>query len=329
VFEGLVAVNNGLGSGIFAAREYFFVPDGEAPKRWLAPPLFLSDNLSGRPETAKQAPAEITFTKVPEFLLDVTLPVPPFIYVVTEDLNRSIVGPLTIEGNPVIVIGSDRYILELDTAPPAVIGFDGSGGLASFNNASLAASRGSAQLLDAGADASAQVSWGRWAGPGSTIVSPPDGTGVRNDGGNLHYIYGTAATALPTSGVFQYSFVGGTSPTDSTNGAAGRLISGGSVNVDFGAAQVALSGLSVGFGSATYTLAGSTSFNGSGLFSTSPGGAGATCTGVGCKPLIAGNFAGFLSGPGGAGLGLDYFFNVPGGVIEGVAGYRKCPNGKC
>ena len=47
--------------------------------------------------------------------------------------------------------------------------------------------------------------------------------------------------------------------------------------------------------------------------------------GSSCQPLIAGNFAGFFAGPGGAGIGLDYYFNYRGGgVIEGVSGYRRC-----
>ena len=53
-------------------------------------------------------------------------------------------------------------------------------------------------------------------------------------------------------------------------------------------------------------------------------GAAASCAGGGCQPIVAGNFAGFLSGPGAAGMGLDYFFNTRTGVIEGVVGYRRC-----
>jgi hypothetical protein len=108
------------------------------------------------------------------------------------------------------------------------------------------------------------------------------------------------------------------------------LISGGTINVNFTTAQLALTGLAVGFGSATYTLMGSTSII-NGQFSTAPVGATAGCTGGGCQSLIAGNFAGFLAGPGAAGIGLDYYFNTRiGSVIEGVAGYRKCATpGKC
>jgi hypothetical protein len=134
---------------------------------------------------------------------------------------------------------------------------------------------------------------------------------------------------MPTSGQVSYAPIGGTRPTDST-GAVGTLISGGTINVNFTTAQLALTGLAVGFGNATYTMAGSTSIL-NGQFSTAPVGASVGCTGGGCQSLIAGNFAGFLAGPGAAGIGLDYYFNTRNGsVIEGVAAYRKCASpGRC
>jgi hypothetical protein len=153
---------------------------------------------------------------------------------------------------------------------------------------------------------------------------------VHNDGGNLHYIYGNTATALPTSGQVSYAAVGGTRPTDSGTGAVGTLISGGTINVNFTTAQLALSGLTVGFSNANYTLNGSASII-NGLFSTASGSGGvASCTGASCQALIAGNFAGFFAGPGGQGIGMDYYFNTrTGSVIEGVAGYHQCPAGHC
>ena len=67
-----------------------------------------------------------------------------------------------------------------------------------------------------------------------------------------------------------------------------------------------------------------------GTFTTSGIGVAGACGGAGCQPLIASNFTGFFAGPGGAGIGLDYYFNTrTGGVIEGVAGYRQCIAGKC
>jgi hypothetical protein len=68
-----------------------------------------------------------------------------------------------------------------------------------------------------------------------------------------------------------------------------------------------------------------------GQFSTGGlGGAATACAGGGCQPLIAGNFTGFFAGPGGSGIGLDYYFNTRGGnVIEGVVGYHKCGPSGC
>jgi len=329
VFEGRVAVTNAFGQGEFGAREFFVVPDGEAPRALVAPPLFLADRLEGRTVVARQAPAELAFPKVPAFAQDMPLPVPPFTYVANEDLRLVQPGQ---GGDVAIVVGSDRYTLELDRTPHAVLSRNGAGALTGLANGSLAASLGSAQLVDTGSDAAggAAINWGRWNGPGSSIVQQvAGGDSVSNAGGNLHYVYGNVATDLPRSGQVFYTPAGGTRPTDSITGTTGTLVSAGSVAVDFTAARLSLTGLNVSFPNASYAMSGSANLIG-GLFSTSPLGAAASCTGAGCRPLQAGNFAGFLAGPGGAGVGLDYFFNVPGGVIEGVAGYRKCPPGpKC
>src|SRR4030095_5085624 len=132
------------------------------------------------------------------------------------------------------------------------------------------------------------------------------------------------APTRPSSGQVSYSAVGGTRPTDSLTGAVGTLLSGGKINVDFTAANLSLTGLTVGFNNATYTMSGSTNFQ-NGLFSTSGIGATFACTGAACQPLIAGNYVVSSAGPGGAGIGLDYFFNYRGGgVIEGASGYRRC-----
>jgi len=146
---------------------------------------------------------------------------------------------------------------------------------------------------------------------------------VHNDGGNLHYIHGVVATDLPTAGIVEYAPVGGTRPTDSATGEVGNLLSGGRVAVNFTTAQVSLNNLQVGFTNAVYSLSGTASLLGP-LFSTGGVGATASCAGGGCQPIVAGNFAGFLSGPGAAGMGLDYYFNTRIGTIEGVVGYRRC-----
>jgi len=326
VYEGRIAVANGFGANEYGADELFYVADGEAPLRWLAPPLFLSDKLKPR-TSGKAQTGDLNFTKVPENEVKPAVPDPGFTYVVTEDLNR-----LALAEGRTVLVGSDRDTLELDrtTDPKLQLTIDPAGRLTGFENASLTASLGTASIVDSGRDDSpAGLNWGRWQGSGSTIAQRLGDEIVHNDGGNLHYIYGTTASALPTSGQVQYAAIGGTRPTDSGTGQAGTLVSGGTISVNFTTAQLALSGLAIGFPNASYSMAGSANIA-NGTFATSGIGATGACAGAGCQPLIASNFTGFFAGPGGAGIGLDYYFNTrTGSVIEGVAGYRQCPGGKC
>ena len=323
VFEGRVSVNARGITDEYGEREYFFVPDDEAPQRLLAPPVFLANALSGRP-IGGAAATDVNFKGVPPVAIDPSLPLPAFVYQATEDLNN---GQAFVPTQLTAAVGSDRYTIELgSTQAGAAIALDPTGRMTSFVNANLNANVGSAAILDTGFDlAAGGINWGRWQGPGSTIVQKlPNGETVTNNGGNLHYIYGATATNLPTSGQVSYAPIGGTRPTDSITGAVGTLISGGKINVDFTAANLSLTGLTVGFNNATYTLSGSSSIQ-NGLFATSGIGGTFACSGSSCQPLIAGNFVGFFAGPGGAGIGLDYYFNYRGGgVIEGVSGYRRC-----
>ena len=324
VFEGRVAVSARGISDEYGEREFFFVADDEAPQRLIGPPLFLADRVTGRSAGDRAVTTDLAFMSVPPFAIDPSPPLPPYVFQATEDLAH---GPVFIPDNLTAAVGSDRYTIELgSTGSGTAIGINQAGQMTSFVNGSLNANVGTAAIVDTGSNAAAgAISWGRWEGPGSTIVQQiGNGQTVTNNGGNLHYIFGATATNLPTTGQVSYAPVGGTRPTDSITGAVGTLISGGKINVDFTAANLALTGLTVGFNNATYTLGGSTSIR-NGLFSTSGPGGTFGCTGAGCQPLIAGNFVGFFAGPGGVGLGLDYFFNYRGGgVIEGVSGYRRC-----
>jgi hypothetical protein len=329
VYEGRIAVANVFGTDEFGTDEFFFVPDGEAPQRFLAPPTFLSDKLKPQGIASKAAPGDMPVANPLGGDLPAG-PLVPFTYLATEDLNLienpAVTGPLAV------VVGSDVDTLDLDatTNPALHLTLDSNGRLTGFINGDLSAQLGTATLVDSGRDNSADgLTWGRWQGPGSTIAQTLGNIIVHNDGGNLHYIYGAVATALPGSGQVQYGLIGGTRPTDSGTGQVGSLVSGGTVGVNFTTAQLALNGLEAGFGSAVYTLGGTTHIV-NGEFSTGGSGAVAGCSGAGCQPLVAGNFVGFLAGPGGIGIGLDYYFNTrTGSVIEGVAAYRQCPGGKC
>ena len=109
VYEGRVVVANGFGSGEYGADEFFYVPDGQAPLRWLGPPDFLSDKLERRTRVARTAPTELRFAKVPETAPPPALPQPAFAFMATEDLGSGL-----SRGGKTIVVGSDRYTLELD-----------------------------------------------------------------------------------------------------------------------------------------------------------------------------------------------------------------------
>ncbi|HZI82980.1 MAG TPA: FecR domain-containing protein [Casimicrobiaceae bacterium] len=327
VYEGRIAVANAFGGDEFGVDELFYVPDGEAPIHWLVPPLFLSDKLKPRTSSAKAESGAAGFAKVPENEVNAAVPAPPFTYVATEDLNR-----FALTTGATILVGSDRDTLELDRSgdPSLRITVDAEERLTGFENATLVAALGAAAVVDAGRDDSPSgLNWGRWQGNGSTIAQRLGNDVVHNDGGNLHYIYGATATSLPGSGQVQYAAIGGTRPTDSGTGQAGTFLSGGTISVNFTSAQLALSGLAVGFPGATYTMGGTANIA-NGAFTTTGIGATGSCSGAGCQPLVASNFTGFFAGPGGAGIGLDYYFNTrTGGVIEGVAGYKQCPGGKC
>lgn len=323
VFDGSLIVTASSSTTTFGQREFFVVPDGGTPRRLIAPPPFLSRTIPDRPLSGAN---EVAFRNVPEFPLARATTLFDTVrdpYQSTEDasLGRPIALPI------VGIVGSDGVAREFITDVTSDrLRIDTLGRLVGVETRGLSASLGTANLVDAGSAVAgdANLTWGRWTGAGSTITqTQPDGSVVSNDGGNLHYVYGIVANDLPTAGVVEYTLVGGTQPTDSGTGNTGSLISGGRVAVNFNIAQVSVVGLEVGFTNATYTMSGTASLVGP-LFSTGGTGATGTCAGAACQPITAANFAGFLAGPGAAGLGLDYLFTTRAGVIEGAAGYRRC-----
>jgi hypothetical protein len=323
VFDGSMIVTARATTSTFGQREFFVVPDGGTPRRLIAPPRFLAGVVPDKPLADAH---NVAFRKVPELPLSRSTTLFDTVrdpYQATEDesLGRPVALPI------VGVVGSDDVAREfVNDVTSDRLRIDSLGQLTGVDTRGLSASLGTASLADTGSAVSggANLNWGRWTGPGSTITQTlPDGSVVSNDGGNLHYVYGIAAKDIPTAGVVEYALVGGTQPTDSGTGSVGALVSGGRVAVNFNIAQVSLVGLQVGFTDATYTMSGTASLAGP-LFSTGGTGATGTCAGAACQPIAAANFAGFLAGPGAAGLGLDYYFNTRTGVIEGAAGYRRC-----
>lgn len=73
------------------------------------------------------------------------------------------------------------------------------------------------------------ANWGRFQESDSYVY--PGGT--ISESGIEHWVLGPAVTAMPTSGTFTFSHVGGTQPTDQ-NGNVGTLTSGGAWTINFG-----------------------------------------------------------------------------------------------
>jgi hypothetical protein len=84
---------------------------------------------------------------------------------------------------------------------------------------------GSATLRDVGANAGAELQWGRWAGGVATRTNTSGAANLDLGNRSLHYILGPPSDlqlALPISGSATYTLAGGTNPTD-TLGNTGTL----------------------------------------------------------------------------------------------------------
>jgi hypothetical protein len=102
-----------------------------------------------------------------------------------------------------------------------------------YGPTSSTVSKGAA--VEVGTDSAANLTWGRALVHGTDVDMYGPETWKEWD----HFVIGDPVTALPTSGNFLYSWIGGTSPTDSKL-VAGTLTSGGSINVSFGASSIGM-----------------------------------------------------------------------------------------
>jgi len=355
VYEGRVAVAARGEQAEYGAREYFFVPDNDVPQRLLTPPEFMLTRINaptlrqnvaalrvGQPPASTSAPAGVRGAVGTPATTDAS---GQSIYQSTEDRSQPVLPPPppppqqpptpppppipppvppptppTFAGTIGAMVGGGTFV-DASSTPGLVVTLNASSAVTSITSQGFNASLGTAALADVGQDlAAGNLNWGRWAGPGSTIIA-----GQTNLSGQpLHYIYGAAATNLPTSGQVTYNPVGGTLPTQSVNGQTGTLISGGVVLIDFGQAFAQLTGLQVGFTNATYTMSGGASLLPGGRFSTNQANVG--CIGNACATSPTGGFDGFLVGNTGTGVGLGYNINASVGLpnfIRGVVGYRR------
>lgn len=89
-------------------------------------------------------------------------------------------------------------------------------------------------VADTGLNSVANLSWGRY----TVSYTDRDVDYLKEDNGVIHFMAGDPVTNMPSSGVYTFSHIGGTRPTDHL-GNVGTLNSGGSWTVDFGSQTIA------------------------------------------------------------------------------------------
>jgi hypothetical protein len=194
------------------------------------------------------------------------------------------------------------------------------GKLESINSSS----RGTATDHETGSVAGV-IGWTRWADGtttgNQTYVLPVNG------GGSV--IWGSPATAVPTSGTANYTMIGSTAPTNNTSTAPGTVRSA-AMAVSFTDRKVGIT-TTVGFAGNDYILASaggltapSIILDSSNSFITAAG----TVSGGTCTSACTSKFSGFLAGAGASHAGAAYVFNnTPTGPlsVNGTIAFAKAP----
>jgi len=219
------------------------------------------------------------------------------------------------------------------------IGVDQMGGLASFqipqpNGASsqnkYQLDKGTAVQFDLGVDPITGMMWGRWQGG---VIIQTDlvtlAAAQTRQTGSLHWFAtpsSSEALILPLTGRVSYTWVGGTSPTDSA-GTVGTL-NNATLDANF-TAQTVNVGLVVSM--PTSPVAAAVTLNANALnMQILPGGnfksfnPSVSCAGAGCAALTgSGVVGGQFSAPNGAGVGVGYVLNNGVQTVNGVATFRR------
>jgi hypothetical protein len=320
-----VSATNKTGETVFGVNQPFHVPDiNTEPRRLIAPPDFLADRLPGRDRNQAKGPGNEGVQNAAGGNSDgraaAALPPPGALpEIATEE--RDATGQLAVLETPLPGVGNGgvTYMVNVSSSfsqalVNASLTADAQGHLASFNDGQVTgASSGSA--TDVGSNSAAgNLHWGTW--PTANV----NGSAVTN----LHYIVGDAPS-LPNTGIFDYSPVGGTRPTNGA-GMTGSFV-GGTVRVDFTPGTLQLNNWAVAFNNATYTQSGAAgaSFGRSPAFGNQMSW---TCTGSSCAQTggtVSGNFAGSFTGAGATGVGIVYgvFDTGTNGQIIGAQGFKR------
>ena len=277
VTDGRIVVTNQAGESEFGREQYFVVTSSNTlPKPLLAPPSFLRDRLDGLAKAPKggQGKAAEVSSSGSSSVLETTspavgvvanvvagsLPTTPYAPAnspaAASSLKSEFGGGLysvtwvdsNVEANagfyggfPFHSTGGSYYDYEANTnifvntildyylgaftysySDTNELGYTDSGTetkTASVNNGSVTGTEGT-------------VYWGRFQNTRNQTVPSIETTTEYT-----HWVTGPAVTAMPTSGTFTFTHVGGTQPTDQ-NGNVGTLTNGGAWTINFGARTI-------------------------------------------------------------------------------------------
>ena len=182
------------------------------------------------------------------------------------------------------------------------------------------------------------IAWERWTNgnvkdENNTVIALSANQG-------LHFVTGTPASNVPTSGTYTYNVIGGTNPTIADGSVApGTLSAGSRVAIAFAPlitnSRVGLD-LSVGIGGGTYnilTLGGVVTPGSSPITLTATGGFSGsaipvtfTGAGIACPSICTASVDGFIAGPFATHLGIVYQFGsvtAPTKMVTGAGAFGR------
>jgi hypothetical protein len=309
VTDGRITVSNRSGAGEFGQQEYFYVASADAaPVRLLVPPGILSERAvvtrsQGNGEGANGTASggsngdSTRISTSPKLVVQqapVTGLIVPLTSVAAADepvvLMGSGVGSgsLTLleargsqSGAPIDINLKNLTVSEFAANEPRLSG-------AYFYDAASAAIAIRQRIAPVSYNAAADAYW---------VYEPPSASDINLIG--AHHAFGdTPLIALPTTGIAQYSYVGGTAPTDNF-GRVGSF-SGSTLTMNFGSQQISNNtSMTISFGTnalqatpTVYNVPASTMWSmGGGVQPL----AGTSCT-AGCVGMTAGSVAGGFVG---------------------------------
>lgn len=267
---------------------------------------------------------------------------------------ESISGVAAFTGTAVNTATPHRYVLAafydpFAPLPQALVGFDAnnasrvtadaSGNLTTFDNqflntggssSSMTFTNNTALLKDFGSDSATGISWGRWEGGTFNVTNRQTGvvTPVTSTG-SLHWIaepVTSSATTLPISGTYNYTYAGGTKPTDNLGG-IGNLSSATlaanftAQTVNLGVAAI-VSGTTLSATGTNVPIIQNTVFYASSQEpTTSTSHLTVSCSGT-CGTL-GGTVIGGFSGAGAIGATMTYGLQNGNSSISGVAAFHR------